>query len=91
MRHSDHSVSSYIRGIARPQIDFRFGWKSGYATHITPMTESVKVFGCRPLTDVPRARVAGVGKPPKEETAGREGGRFVTRYGDLSAANGARD
>ena len=29
-----------IRDIARPQIDFRFGWKSGYATHITPMTES---------------------------------------------------
>ena len=50
-----------------------------------------KVFGRRPLTDVPRARVAGVGKPPKEETAGREGGRLVTRYGDLSAANGARD
>jgi hypothetical protein len=43
------------------------------------MTGFVKVFGCRPLTDVPRARVAGVGKPPKEETAGREGGRFVTR------------
>jgi hypothetical protein len=55
------------------------------------MSSIVKVFGCRPLTDVPRARVAGVGKPPKEETAGREGGRFVTRYGDLSAANGERD
>ncbi len=51
----------------------------------------VKVFGCRPLTDVPRAWVAGVGKPPKEETAGREGGRFVTRYGDLGAADGERD
>jgi hypothetical protein len=65
--------------------------KSGHAADFTPMTEFVKVFGCRPLTDVPRAWLAGVGKPPREETAGREGGRFVTRYGDLSAANGARD
>jgi hypothetical protein len=55
------------------------------------MTDFVKVFGCRPLTDVPRAWVAGVGKPAREETAGRKGGRLVTRYGDLSAANGARD
>jgi hypothetical protein len=55
------------------------------------MSEFVKVFGCRPLTDVPRAWLAGVGKPPREETAGREGARFVTRYGDLSAANRARD
>jgi hypothetical protein len=72
-------------------MDVRFRGKSGRAADITGTTEFVKVFGCRPLTDVPRAWVAGVGKPPKEETAGREGGRLVTRYGDLSAANGARD
>jgi hypothetical protein len=64
---------------------------SEQATERRSTAAFVKVFGCRPLTDVPRARVAGVGKPPKEETAGREGGRLVTRYGDLSAANGARD
>ena len=36
------------------------------------MSPIVKGFGCRPLTDGARARAAGVGKPPKEETAGRE-------------------
>jgi hypothetical protein len=28
-----------VRDIARPQIDFRFGWKSGRATDISAMTE----------------------------------------------------
>jgi hypothetical protein len=55
------------------------------------MSEIVKVFGCRPLTEVPRAWAAGVGKPPREETAGGETRRLVTHYGDLSAANAARD
>jgi hypothetical protein len=45
-----------------------------------------------PAADGRAARMGGRRrKTPKEETAGREGGRFVTRYGDLSAANGERD
>jgi hypothetical protein len=52
----------------------------------------VKVFGCRPLTEGWRAH----GRPASENLQGRkprEGrrGRFVARYGDLSAANAARD
>src|SRR5258708_21210873 len=53
---------------------------------------TVKVFGCRPLTEGWRAH----GRPASENLQGRkprEGrrGRFVARYGDLSAANAARD
>ena len=58
------------------------------------MTESVKGFGCRPHTAMPRTPAAGVRKPPREETAIGEGGAVPRgRYGDLSAtavgANGA--
>jgi hypothetical protein len=31
---------------------------------------NVKVFGCRPLTNRAATPAAGVGKPPREETAG---------------------
>src|SRR5206468_1505496 len=53
---------------------------------------NVKVFGCRPLREGWRAH----GRPASENLQGRkprEGrrGRFVARYGDLSAANAARD
>src|SRR2546426_7851855 len=56
------------------------------------MSGFVKVFGCRPLTEGWRAH----GRPASENLHGkkpREGrrGRFVARYGDLSAANAARD
>ena len=55
---------------------------------------SVKGFGCRPHTAMPRTPAAGVRKPPREETAIGEGGAVPRgRYGDLSAtavgANGA--
>jgi hypothetical protein len=49
----------------------------------------VKVFGCRPDDDATPYSGAGVGKPPREETAGRDRERFVTRYGDLIAADDA--
>jgi hypothetical protein len=49
----------------------------------------VKIFGCRPLTNMPHARAAGVGKSPREETAGNGVWRFVARYGDLNAADDA--
>ena len=57
-----------------------------------PMSAFVKVFGCRPLTD----GAAQHGRPASENLQGRkprEGrrGRLVTHYGDLSAANAARD
>ena len=39
------------------------------------MSDIVKVFGRRPLTAVPLTPAAGVGKPPREETAGRGTGR----------------
>jgi hypothetical protein len=56
------------------------------------MTGFVKVFGCRPLTEG-AARMGG--RRPKTSKGGNRGkggeGRFVTRYGDLSAANAARD
>jgi hypothetical protein len=32
-------------------LDFRFRRKNGDAADITGMTEFVKVFGCRPLTE----------------------------------------
>ena len=59
------------------------------ALHMSPF---VKVFGCRPLREGWRAH----GRPASENLQGRkprEGrrGRFVARYGDLSAANAARD
>ena len=49
----------------------------------------VKVFGCRPYDDGATYFGAGVGKPPREETAGRDTRRFVTHYGDLIAAGDA--
>ena len=49
----------------------------------------VKVFGCRPDDDGATHSGAGVRKPPREETAGRDTRRFVTRYGDLIAADDA--
>jgi len=55
------------------------------------MSACVKVFGCRPIREVPRARSAGVRKSPREETAGRDTWWFVTRYGDLSAADDVPD
>jgi hypothetical protein len=33
------------------------------------MSESVKVFRCRPRATLPHSPAAGVGKPPMEETA----------------------
>src|SRR5437870_9866494 len=50
--------------------------------HELRMTASVKGFGCRPLTAVPRTPAAGVRKPPREETAIRSA-IAVPRYGDL--------
>jgi hypothetical protein len=47
-------------------------WGSTLGEEATAESVVVKVFGCRPLTEVPRAWAAGVGKPPREETAGRE-------------------
>jgi len=51
------------------------------------MSVHVKVFGCRPLTNERQVRAAGVGKPPREETALWER-RAVQQagYGDLRAA-----
>ena len=53
----------------------------------------VKGFGCRPMTDGPRTpRLgAGVRKPPRNETAGSGTRSCRGRYGDLSAAEEARD
>src|SRR6516225_7136852 len=56
------------------------------------MSAFVKVFGCRPLTD----GAAQHGRPASENLQGRKPrearrGWFVTHYGDLSAANAARD
>jgi hypothetical protein len=52
----------------------------------------VKVFGCRPLTEG-AARMGG--RRRKTSKGGNRGegrrGWFVARYGDLSAANAARD
>ena len=57
----------------------------------TAMSHSVKVFGCRPMTAVPHAPGAGVRKPPRDETAG-SGQRSCSRlYGDLGAADEARE
>jgi transcriptional regulator GlxA family with amidase domain len=53
------------------------GFKSRSTPSETNAAESafVKGFGCRPLTDVPRAWAAGVGKPPgRKPREGREGG-----------------
>src|SRR5215475_14145354 len=36
------------------------------------MSAHVKVFGCRPMTDSAANAGAGVGKAPREETAGRD-------------------
>jgi hypothetical protein len=48
---------------------------------------NVKVFGCRPRVDGAATAVAGVRKPPREETA--LGKRVTCRvhYGDLSTAD----
>ena len=45
----------------------------------------VKVFGCRRHDDGATHSGAGVGKPPREETAGRRALRSVRRYGDFGA------
>jgi hypothetical protein len=47
----------------------------------------VKVFGCRPDDERATWYGAGVGKPPREETAGDGVERFGVRYGDLIAAD----
>jgi hypothetical protein len=56
------------------------------------MSLPVKVFGCRPLTE--GAACMG-GRRRKTSKGGNRGegrrGWFVARYGDLSAANAARD
>jgi len=49
----------------------------------------VKVFGCRPDDDGATHSGAGVRKPPREETAGRDTLWFVTHYGDLIAGDDA--
>ena len=50
------------------------------------MSALVKVFGCRPDDDGAAGSGAGVGKPPREETAGDGAKRFRVHYGDLIAA-----
>src|SRR6266568_9327803 len=54
--------------IARSRMDFRFRGKNGHAADITGMTESVKVFGCRPLREGWRAH----GRPASENLQGRK-------------------
>jgi hypothetical protein len=54
-------------------------------------SEFVKVFGCRPNDESATNLGAGVGKPPREETAGDEVERFRVRYGDLIAADDVGD
>ena len=53
------------------------------------MSAIVKVFGCRPDDEGATYSGAGVRKPPREETAGKDRRWFVTRYGDLMAADDA--
>src|SRR5882762_1245995 len=53
------------------------------------MSAIVKVFGCRPDDDGATHSGAGVRKPPREETAGRDTLWFVTHYGDLIAGDDA--
>jgi hypothetical protein len=52
---------------------------------------SVKVFGCRPMTTGRHTLRAGVGKPPREETAMGKMRRCRARYGDLRAADEASE
>ncbi len=49
------------------------------------MSESVKVFGCRPHDGGAAHTGAGVRKPPREETAGGVARWRVRRYGDFGA------
>jgi hypothetical protein len=58
---------------------------------IVSFVESVKVFGCRPHDDGATDCGAGVGKPPREETAGEMRGWCGTRYGDFLAADDVCD
>jgi hypothetical protein len=51
----------------------------------------VKVFGCRPDNEGGTNSGAGVGKPPREETAGDGVEQFRVRYGDLIAADEVGD
>jgi len=55
------------------------------------MTPVVKVFGSRPRDDGAIDSGAGVGKPPREETAGDGVELFGARYGDLVAADDAAE
>jgi hypothetical protein len=55
------------------------------------MSAVVKVFGCRPMTVAPHARGAGVRKPPRDETAGSGQRSCSGLYGDLGAADEARE
>jgi hypothetical protein len=50
------------------------------------MSGIVKRFRCRPLTAVGQATVAGVRKPPVDETAMGSGWRCREHYGDLAVA-----
>jgi hypothetical protein len=43
----------HIRDIARLQIDFRFGWKSGYAMDITTWPSLMRWTAPTPSIDVP--------------------------------------
>jgi hypothetical protein len=55
------------------------------------MSALVKVFGCRPDNEGGTNSGAGVGKPPREETAGDGVEQFRVRYGDLIAADEVGD
>src|SRR6266404_4475047 len=72
----------HIRDIATSWMDFRFRGKNGHAADITGMTEFVKVFGCRPLTN---GSAGTEGRRPKTSKGGN---RAEGRWADAASAMG---
>src|SRR5258708_29671890 len=76
-RSPANNVAAYpqIADVARPR---RSGTRPRSKITVLRLAAVVKVFGCRPMTTVPRTPRAGVRNPPREEIAGRR--RWEVRH-----------